>query len=357
MEQIYVAYWKDIPLVLDIKIQKEGTQPPAGYTVLGQFTHPGELDELGYSNNHVIFHHLREMLYPRGRTDMSNLHAELILDSLPAVIHVTGVTATPTTLTLAPGATHQLAISVLPENASDKTFSCVSNTPAVATVSPTGLITAVAAGTATITVLTTDGGFDAESNITVKVAVASVAINPPASTELTSWGTWVTLTENVLPANATNKEVTWTSSAPAVLTHEGGGQFSPRGIGSATVTCASVDDPTKQATLAFTVVAAPVEFPDTLSTAPNDQGGAVPIEMIVTGEQNVEVAQYPNNATDSEVEAISSDTALATVAALAPGEGTTTNWKITAVAAGTPTITFRVKNKPTVSVDLKLNIT
>ena len=57
-----------------------------------------------------------------------------------------------------------------PDDATDKSVSFGSSDEAVATVDNEGLVTAVAAGTATITVTTTDGGFTATNEITVVAA-------------------------------------------------------------------------------------------------------------------------------------------------------------------------------------------
>ncbi|MFT8362906.1 MAG: phage major tail protein, TP901-1 family [Sporolactobacillus sp.] len=67
-------------------------------------------------------------------------------------IAVTGLTVAPTTASIIIGATQQLTPTVSPADATDKTVSYVSSNPAIATVSGSGLVTAVAAGTATITV-------------------------------------------------------------------------------------------------------------------------------------------------------------------------------------------------------------
>ncbi|MCL2133069.1 MAG: M6 family metalloprotease domain-containing protein [Bacteroidales bacterium] len=80
---------------------------------------------------------------------------------------VTGVNLDMTTLTLNVGNTEQLTATVLPENAADQTVSWSSNNTARATVSNTGLVTAISAGTAVVTVTTQDGGYTASCTVTV----------------------------------------------------------------------------------------------------------------------------------------------------------------------------------------------
>ncbi|MDE6515770.1 MAG: Ig-like domain-containing protein, partial [Bacteroidales bacterium] len=68
------------------------------------------------------------------------------------------------------GESQTLSYTVTPYYATDKTVTWTSSNTAVATVSESGLITAVAAGEADITVTTTDGGFTAVCKVTVKAA-------------------------------------------------------------------------------------------------------------------------------------------------------------------------------------------
>lgn len=73
-------------------------------------------------------------------------------------ILVTGVTLKEHTATLTVGGTDQLTATVSPSDASNKNVTWASDTLAVATVDANGKVTAVSAGTATITVTTVDGG-------------------------------------------------------------------------------------------------------------------------------------------------------------------------------------------------------
>ncbi|MBN2486007.1 MAG: Ig-like domain-containing protein [Bacteroidales bacterium] len=98
-----------------------------------------------------------------------------------AQIPVTGVSLSPATLALAPGATSQLTATVAPANATNKTVSWSSGNPAVATVSASGLVTALSNGTAIITVTTQDGNKTATSLITVSSPTTNIALNKPAT--------------------------------------------------------------------------------------------------------------------------------------------------------------------------------
>lgn len=93
-----------------------------------------------------------------------------VTGTLISKVAVTSVSVSPESVTLrAIGATVQLTSAVSPANATDKTVSYSSSNPQVATVSPEGLITAVANGTAIITVTTRDGGKTAACSVTVSI--------------------------------------------------------------------------------------------------------------------------------------------------------------------------------------------
>lgn len=84
-------------------------------------------------------------------------------ETVPAI----GVTVTPATASLAVGATRQLTGSVQPTDATDRTGTWTTSDATKATVSNTGLVTAVAAGSATITFTSTDGNFTGTTAVTV----------------------------------------------------------------------------------------------------------------------------------------------------------------------------------------------
>ena len=83
------------------------------------------------------------------------------------VKHVTGVSLSSNTAELKKGETLQLGCSLVPFDAKDTSVSWSSNNEAVATVSQSGLGTAVAAGSAVVTVTTTDGGYTSACTVSV----------------------------------------------------------------------------------------------------------------------------------------------------------------------------------------------
>lgn len=162
-------------------------------------------------------------------------------------IAVGSISLDKTTLTLTVGQTSTLTATVLPENAHDKTVAWQSSNAAVATVSDAGLVTAISAGTATITA--TGGGKSATCTVTVEpVAVGSITLD---KTTLTlNRGGSETLAATVLPDDAGDKSVAWSSDKPDVATVDDNGKVSAVNSGFATITATAGE---KSATCTVTV--------------------------------------------------------------------------------------------------------
>lgn len=91
---------------------------------------------------------------------------------------VTAVTLDKTTLSIKRGNTEILTATVEPEDASNKNVTWASDNEAVATVDENGLVTAVSAGTANITVTTVDGEKTATCVVTVRNPSSSGSSRP-----------------------------------------------------------------------------------------------------------------------------------------------------------------------------------
>lgn len=154
----------------------------------------------------------------------------------PSSVAVTGITVSPTTVSLAVGATRSLTATVSPSNATNKTVNWTSSNSSVATVSSSGVVTAKAVGSATIVATTADGGKTAYCTVSVtasSVAVTSVTMS--RTTASLNVGESVSLSATVAPSNATDKTVTWASSNTSVATVSGG-TVTAKKAGSATIT-------------------------------------------------------------------------------------------------------------------------
>lgn len=190
---------------------------------------------------------------------------------------VTGVSLDKTSLNLNPGKEGTLTATITPSNATNQNVTWESSDTKVATVD-NGLVTAVAEGTATITVTTADGGKTATCEVTVtqpaETPVASVTLD---KTSLTlDVGGSDTLTATVKPDDATNKAVTWSTSNENVATVDQNGNVKAVGAGTATITAAASDGSGKTATCEVTVngPVLPPQPSDPAPSQPTDAGSS-----------------------------------------------------------------------------------
>ena len=160
-------------------------------------------------------------------------------EKAPEEIPVSSVTLNQPAAEMIVGETVQLSATILPSNATEKALTWASSKQSVATVSNSGLVTAVAEGTSTITV--SAGGKSANCAITVKekvIPVTSVALN---KTELSlNVGGEYMLVATVKPDDATDKIINWKSSDESVVTVKDG-KVTAKKEGSATVTATAGD--------------------------------------------------------------------------------------------------------------------
>src|SRR5947207_1990748 len=140
-----------------------------------------------------------------------------------------------------------------------------SGNPSVATISGSGLVAGVTAGSATITA-TSEGRSSTAALTVTTVPVASVAISP-ATTSLTV-GQTVQLTatpKDSAGGTLTGSMVTWTSGNPSVATISGSGLVAGVTAGSATITATSEG---KSSTAALTVTSVRVASVASVAVAP-----------------------------------------------------------------------------------------
>ena len=140
------------------------------------------------------------------------------------------VTLDKTALSLAVGETAQLTATVKPDDATDKNVAWTSSDASVAKVD-NGKVTAVKSGKATITAKC--GGKTAECAVMVTVPAGSVTLD---KTSLSlAVGESAQLTAMVKPDDATDKNVSWTSSDESVAKVDNG-NVSAIEAGNATIT-------------------------------------------------------------------------------------------------------------------------
>jgi uncharacterized protein YjdB len=172
-------------------------------------------------------------------TDGSNIF-EFVLVTVTAVpdIPVSNITLNQTSAILHPTNTLMLMATIMPSNATDKTVTW-SSSSTNATVDSSGVVTAVSAGKAVIRVTTTSGNLVATCTLTIIVSVASVSISPITLT--VNSGSTKQLTTTIVPYNATNKMVTWSSTNTSIATVNSLGVVSGISAGSTSIRAQTVD--------------------------------------------------------------------------------------------------------------------
>ena len=226
----------------------------------------------------------------------------------------TSITLNVSSLQLEVGEIYDLIETVSPQNTTDAVV-WTSSDPDVATVDENGIVNAIKAGSASITV--TCGTQSATCEVTVTdIAAKSITISPENLTLLE--GQTSQLSAIVLPENTTNPTVVWTSSNEEVATVAADGTVSALKEGTATITatCGEVS-------ASITV---------NVTKAQEDQFYLNQTSATLKAEETLQLqATYVSaNETDYEVNWTSSNTSVAkvteegVVTAVAPGEAVIT---------------------------------
>src|SRR6266480_3954139 len=263
-------------------------------------------------------------------------------------VPVASVAVSPVAAGLAVGATTQLTAT--PEDSTGaalggRAVTWATSNGAVATVSASGLVTGVAAGSATITA--NSEGQSGRSALTVtNVPVASVTMSPAAATVTVGTTTQVTATPK--DANGTALSggvVTWGTSNAAVATVSASGLVTGVAAGSATITATSEG---QSGTAALTVTNVPVASvtvsPATasltvgattqLTATPKDANGTALSGRVVTwGTSNAAAATVSANGVVTGVA-----TGSATITATSEGQSGTSAITVTNVPVASVTV-------------------
>ena len=147
--------------------------------------------------------------------------------------------------TVAAGSTLQLTAICQPDNASIQDVTWTSRTPQYATVDENGIVTGVARGNASIVATAADGS-RVVASVTVNVTqpVGSISMLTPEVQVIA--GRSATAKATVLPADASDKKLTWASSDNSIATVRGNGltcQVTGVKAGTCTIYATSVSDP------------------------------------------------------------------------------------------------------------------
>ena len=285
-----------------------------------------------------------------------------IITVRPAIVTVlpTDIVLEPSKASIKVGKDVTIAATVSPADAEDKSVKWKSSDPAIAEVDENGKVTGVAEGSATITVASNaDPTVTAVCEITVTpdeitpVLPTSLVINQ--ETASIGIGDKLILSATILPDEAEDLGIIWSSSDPSIATvEEGDGKAVVMGTvtgvaeGTVTITAKSSAVDSLSDTCVVTVTAgqpqppAPV-LPTSITLNPSEPAS---VESGKTLQLTATV--LPENADDKTVKWQSSDPTVATV---------DENGNVTGVAEGTATITVASNANPNVTTQIQVTVT
>lgn len=242
---------------------------------------------------------------------------------IPALGERETITLSSNQLTMNVGEKKTLTATVKPSGLSNSTVTWSSSNSSIVSV-VNGVVEAKGLGTATITAKT-KSGVTAKCTIMVKdktVEVSSIKLNSNGIS--LNEGNTYQLVATVIPENATNKTLTWSTSDASVATVSGTGKITAVSIGKATITAKSSNGVT--ITCAVSVV--PIQVSSITLSDTN--------EVLYLGFTHFLTATVkPDNANDKSLTWSSSNTSVVTVSS---------SGAVTAKGLGTATVTARASN-------------
>ena len=249
----------------------------------------------------------------------------------PEETPVTGITLSSTALSLEVGETATLTATVVPADAADKTVTWASSNTKVATVS-NGTVRAVSAGIAVITAKA--GNVTASCAVTVKdVDVEATGVTLSKTAISMKVGSSAVLAATVVPANVTDKTVTWASSNTKVATVSNG-TVKAVANGTADITATTKNGKTAICKVTVTTDVSSVS----LSAAKITIGKGKTTTLSAT--------VNPSTASDMSVTWTSSNKKVATVG---------NNGQVKGIKAGTATITVTTANGKTANCEVTVS--
>ena len=216
------------------------TQGSNSTTIGSNITVDTTTTSLGTSTSGYSYFCLQEV------TTSASFLAEIVItysstSSTPvSPVYPTGISLSGTN-SISIGGTSQLEVAYTPSDTNVKNVTWSSSNSSVATVSNSGLVTGVAAGTARITATAEAESGTVSSYIDIQVTtIAVTGITLDVSSASVKVGKTTTIVANVTPSNATNKTINWTTSSGAIATVSGG-VVTGVGAGTATITATTAD--------------------------------------------------------------------------------------------------------------------
>ena len=158
----------------------------------------------------------------------------------PQHVDVNGISISRSSLQMYTGDSYTLGDTISPSNATNQGSSWSSGNESVVRVTSDGTCYAAGEGNCTVKVTSDEGGYSAYCDVTVKktpdshVSVQSVSVD---NSQMTIYKEYTDRCScKVYPSDASNKQVTWSSSDPYIASVSGSGDITGNNLGTATIT-------------------------------------------------------------------------------------------------------------------------
>ncbi|MEX2428822.1 MAG: Ig-like domain-containing protein [Bacteroidales bacterium] len=204
------------------------------------------------------------------------------------------------------GKTYRFFATLVPEDASKRGVSWSSSNPEVAAVDENGLTTAISAGTAIITVTSDGGGLTdmCELSVISPVDVNEVSLNNCPEQEI-KLGDSHQLSATVYPADATNKQIIWSTFDASKATVDMNGLVTTLSEGSVIISVSAPGGFSDQCTVNV--------YKPYIAVTSIGIEGCSDTELLIGHTRQLTAQVEPSDATDHRVLWSSSDNQLATV--------------------------------------------
>ena len=183
-------------------------------------------------------------------------------DDEETFVHVEKVSIDVRELHLNPGKTYQLSVTIEPADATNRRIAWYSSNTNVATVDKSGLVTALAFGEVTLTAEANDMHVNDAIRLTIddvdnSIPIESLTLDATSKTFDFAADPGVgafRFAPAILPENATNKKLKWTSDDPLVAGIDNDGVLVPVSHGKTTIRVSTTDGGNKTARCEVTVI-------------------------------------------------------------------------------------------------------
>ncbi len=274
--------------------------------------------------------------YNGGGSTSSGMSRKSKAVAAPKTVHANAVQVSGMPQTVYVDQPFQLAASIEPSGAEEHDITWSSSDPSIAAVSAHGEVTPKREGSVTISAKTANG---IQKTLTLKIREIEVTnVSISAEQEGVRLGEAIQLYAAILPKNATNKAVTWTSSDPEILQVDETGLVRGIALGTAAITATASNG------VAGTLEIACLPIPVESVKIELDEGILKDGKLKTEKPVQLKAIIYPENATNPVVTWAVSDTEVAEI---------TKDGRLTAKKAGKITVIADCAGEAQTSIEIE----